>query len=214
MTMNLKTILLLLLLAYPAFAAKEDPSSLALMSLETRGIVDGSSIGVIQERLRNLFISRGNLDVCPLSKSEEYLNQKRISLPSMCKDDCIIQMGESLHASYVVIPAMTREPYGLAISLDLFDVKSGKIISSAKTSTQGELSGALNQAVQNLMDGAPALATESSEGLSQTTWTVLGISSSILLIGGFVLFNGVDDSKPASEPAAEPKRWEDTIQWQ
>lgn len=201
-----------LFLLNQAFAAKQGPTAIALMSIETRGIVDGNSIGVVQERLRNLLLARENIQVAPLSQSEEYLAQNRISLPSLCKEDCKKKMGSSLNVSYLLVPTMSKEPYGLAISLDLFDVKTEKVVASAKSSTQGELSGALSQSVQALMDGSPNLASTPSKGLSETTWTILGVGGSVLLIGGLVLLNGMDDSEPQSEKPVENKQWNDAVE--
>lgn len=211
--MRLTTPLFLALVIFnQSFAAKEDPTAIALMSIETRGIVDGSSIGVVQERLRNLLLARENIQVTPLSQSEEYLAQNRISLPSLCKEDCKKKMGSSLNVSYLLIPTMSKEPYGLAITLELFDVNAEKVVASAKSSTQGELSGALSQSVQALMDGSPNLTATPTTGLSETTWTILGVGGSALLIGGLVLFNGMDDSDSKSNNPVEDKQWNDAIE--
>jgi len=196
------------LLALLGTATAEEPSSMVIINIDTRGIVDGSSLSSVQSRLYSLLASHQNLHMQPINAAEPYFTKNRITLPSLCKDECKVDLGTSLSAKFIVVPTLVKENNGLLITLDLFNVESKKVVATSQAYANGEISVALSEAVEGLLSDAPNLGSSNTAGMSDMTKTLLEAGGSVTAIGLLVLFGSASNNQTV---APVNKSWTDNI---
>lgn len=175
---------------------------LALFPFETKGIVDGGSIEGVEERLTEIVRSKESFQVMGKSKLDNFFRDNNVHYASSCRQACKDKLGEE-GVDYILIPKLNKQNNKLSFALDLYSIEKAQVVSSSSAYSSGEVSGALQGVVNDLIQNSPKLSAGGSKGMSKPAWVAAEVILGGALVTAAILLGG-DASTPSGTEVTPP----------
>lgn len=189
--MNRFYSLLLTLVTLSCVWAAELPR-IAIVDVQTHGLVDRSAADHIKERLSNLLEKREGFSVLPFQQTKKKMFDKNILVPTRCDGACFQGIGKKLELDYVVQAMIEKNQDQMSFQILVTDVLTGQKVSDAKVWSDGRVSQALASALNESLSFIHDRPVEEKMPLHYWIAGGVGVALSAVFMGLWVTNDPLD----------------------
>ncbi len=94
--------------------------------------MDSGNVKILNERFMNAAVEHNVYQIISRSKMDEILNEQKFQLSGCVSDECIVQVGETLGAQYILVGTIGYFGETYTLDIRIINVETAEITRSAK----------------------------------------------------------------------------------